>query len=117
MACIIGGSPGYRASLERVFFPDASRRTPPAVVHPRTTRDLSTVLQVASAAGGRVTVRGGGLSSNCVDDSAVMIDLSVHFGCAEPDGLRAEPAPPANAATAARPRRCTRRSPARGKHR
>jgi len=80
------GSAGYRASLGRVFFPDASRRTPPAVVHPRTTRDVSTVLQVACAVGGRVTVRGGGLSSNCVDDSAVMIDLSVHLGSAEPDG-------------------------------
>jgi hypothetical protein len=33
-----------------------------------------------------VTVRGGGLSSNCVADGAIMMDLSVHLDRARPDG-------------------------------
>ncbi|BBZ27373.1 FAD-linked oxidase [Mycolicibacterium madagascariense] len=73
------GTPGYRASLDGVFFPDASRRSPVAVVHPRDVQDVASVMRTAAHSGDRVTVRGGGLSSNCVDDSAVMIDLSVHM--------------------------------------
>ena len=82
------GAAGYRASLDGVFFPDASRRAPLAVVHPRTADDVAVVMEVAVECGGRVTVRGGGLSSNCVDDSAVMIDLSVHMNTAVPQGDR-----------------------------
>ena len=66
------GTPGYRASLDRVFFPDASRRHPPCVVHPHTADDVAATLRIANANGGRVTVRGGGLSSNCVSDDSVM---------------------------------------------
>ncbi|PKZ66687.1 FAD-binding protein [Gordonia terrae] len=73
------GSAGYRESLSRIFFPDASRRTPPCVVHPRDTSDVATAMRIVSAGGGRVTARGGGLSSTCVDDSAVLMDLSVHL--------------------------------------
>ena len=82
------GSDGYRASLAAVFFPDASRRAPLAVVHPRTVADVAAVMTVATDCGGRVTVRGGGLSSNCVDDSAVLLDLSVHLANAVPQGDR-----------------------------
>ncbi|WP_238421620.1 FAD-binding oxidoreductase [Gordonia sp. 'Campus'] len=73
------GSAGFRESLSRIFFPDAARRNPPCVVHPRTVSDVATTMRVVSSAGGRVTVRGGGLSSNCVDDAAVLLDLSVHL--------------------------------------
>lgn len=82
------GTAGYRASLDGVFFPDASRRSPVAVLHPRTTADVAAVMQTAADVGGRVTVRGGGLSSNCLDDSAVMVDLSVHMNDAVPQGDR-----------------------------
>lgn len=80
------GAPGYRTSLSRVFFPDASRRLPPAIVHPRSALEVATALRVAHDVGGRVTVRGGGLSSNCVADGAAMIDLSVHLAGARPRG-------------------------------
>jgi FAD/FMN-containing dehydrogenase len=82
------GSAGYEAALERVFFPDASRRHPPCVVQPRFAADVQTTMRAASAAGAQVTVRGGGLSSNCVADEAVMIDLSTHLGAARRDGDR-----------------------------
>ncbi|MFE0750932.1 FAD-binding oxidoreductase [Gordonia sp. NPDC058843] len=82
------GSPGYRESLSRIFFPDASRREPPCVVHPRNTSDVATAMRIVSAGGGRITVRGGGLSSNCVDESAVLLDLSVHLtGVDAGDGI------------------------------
>ncbi|MET0704949.1 MAG: FAD-binding protein [Mycobacterium sp.] len=74
------GSQGYRDSLTRVFFPDAARRRPACVVHPRTAAEVAATMRIAQDTGGRVTVRGGGLSSNCVADDAVMIDLSVHLG-------------------------------------
>ena len=82
------GTAGYRASPDGVFFPDASRRTPLAVVHPRTVADVAAVMRVAADGGGRVTVRGGGLSSNCVEDDAVMLDLSVHMNGAVPQADR-----------------------------
>lgn len=82
------GSPGYVNSLARVFFPDATRRRPPCVVHPRSAADVASVLKIAQDTGGRVTVRGGGLSSNCVADDAVMLDLSVHLGGASAVGDR-----------------------------
>ena len=82
------GTAGYRTSLDGVFFPDASRRSPVAVVHPRDAQDVASVMRIAADSGDRVTVRGGGLSSNCVDDAAVMIDLSVHLGHAELRGDR-----------------------------
>jgi FAD/FMN-containing dehydrogenase len=68
--------------LGRVFFPDASRRRPPCVVQPRSAADVQTTIRTAAATGAQVTVRGGGLSSNCVADGAVMIDLSTHLGTA-----------------------------------
>nr|WP_263999626.1 FAD-binding protein [Mycobacterium yunnanensis] len=80
------GSPGYRSSLDGVFFPDASRRSPLAVVHPRTALDVAAVMRIAAETGGLATSRGGGLSSNCVDERAVMVDLSVHLGSAAVEG-------------------------------
>jgi hypothetical protein len=50
--------------------------------------DVATVMRVATAAGARVTVRGGGLSSNCVADGAVVLDLSEHLDTARPDADR-----------------------------
>jgi FAD/FMN-containing dehydrogenase len=82
------GSPGYASSLGRVFFPEASRRHPPAVVTPRTVDDVQAIMRLASEVGARITVRGGGLSSNCVADDAVMIDLSVHMASASCVGDR-----------------------------
>lgn len=80
------GALGYQLSLDRVFFPDASRRRPPVVVHPRSAADVAAAMRVVHNVGGRVTVRGGGLSSNCVADDAVMIDMSVHLSHANPVG-------------------------------
>lgn len=60
----------YRAALGRVFFPDAARRRPSCIVEPESVEDVSTVMRVAHRTGGTVTVRGGGLSSNCVADDA-----------------------------------------------
>ncbi len=80
------GRIGYRMSLGRVFFPDAARRQLACVMTPRTVEALATTLRVAGETGTKVTVRGGGLSSNCVADHAVMVDLSAHFGAARRDG-------------------------------
>lgn len=80
------GSVGYRMSLGRVFFPDASRRQPPGVVTPRTVDEVATTLRAAADSGTQVTVRGGGLSSNCVAEGVVMVDLSVHLNAVRSDG-------------------------------
>lgn len=77
------GSAAYAAALGRVFFPDAARRQPACVVEPTSTAEVATVLKVATAARCPVTVRGGGLSSACVSDGAVMVDLSTHLDYAK----------------------------------
>ncbi|MFJ9576406.1 FAD-binding oxidoreductase [Streptomyces sp. NPDC101191] len=74
--------------MARVFFPEAARRRPLCVVAPRTVGEVASVMRIATATGARVTVRGGGLSSNCVADGAVMLDLSQHLNAARPDGDR-----------------------------
>ena len=80
-ACVhLPETPAYRTALNGVHFPEASRRIPLCVVQPRDVEDISRTLRVAQVSGGRVTVRGGGLSSNCVADDAAMIDLSTHLG-------------------------------------
>ncbi|UZG54810.1 FAD-binding oxidoreductase [Rhodococcus opacus] len=78
----------YRTALGRVFFPDAARRRPSCVVEPASVEEVSTVMRVAHRTGGTVTVRGGGLSSNCVADDAVMLDLSAHLNTARPEDDR-----------------------------
>jgi FAD/FMN-containing dehydrogenase len=75
----------YRGALNGVFFPDASRRSPACVVRPRSVDEVSAVMRIATANGVPVTVRGGGLSSNCVADDAVMVDLSAHLAGARVD--------------------------------
>jgi FAD/FMN-containing dehydrogenase len=80
------GTTGYEDSLARVFFPDAARRRPSCVVAPRSVDDVATVMRTATASGSPVTVRGGGLSSTCVADGAIMLDLSAHLHGARPDG-------------------------------
>ncbi|MFJ9825949.1 FAD-binding oxidoreductase [Streptomyces sp. NPDC101160] len=82
------GTDAYESSLARIFFPEAALRRPACVVAPRSTDDVATVLRVAAETGARVTVRGGGLSSNCVADGAVVLDLSKHLNGARPDGER-----------------------------
>jgi FAD/FMN-containing dehydrogenase len=71
------GDAAYDESLQRVFFTDAAMRRPSCVVRPRSTADVSAVMRIASDLGTQVTVRGGGLSSLCAADQAVMLDLSV----------------------------------------
>lgn len=73
------GDPAYADALGRIFFPDAARGHPSCVARPRTARDVSTVLRITGRTGGRVTVRGGGLSATCVEDRAVLLDLSAHL--------------------------------------
>jgi FAD/FMN-containing dehydrogenase len=73
------GTAAYSRALGRVFFPDAARRRPACVVAPASAGEVSSVMEIARAAGCSVTVRGGGLSSNCVADDAIMIDLSAHL--------------------------------------
>lgn len=80
------GSAAYAGALDRVFFPDAARRRPACVVEPASAGDVSSIMQIAQKTGCSVTVRGGGLSSNCVSDGAVMVDLSVHMDHASADG-------------------------------
>jgi FAD/FMN-containing dehydrogenase len=80
------GSAAYAGALGRVFFPDASRRRPSCVVQPASAGEVSSVMRIAQKTGSSVTVRGGGLSSNCVADGAVMVDLSAHLNRAEADG-------------------------------
>ncbi|MDT7742306.1 MAG: hypothetical protein QOE59_1384 [Actinomycetota bacterium] len=82
------GTAGYEDALARVFFPDAARRRPSCVVAPRAVDDVATVMGVATASAAPVTVRGGGLSSTCVADGAIMLDLSAHLDGARPDGDR-----------------------------
>ena len=82
------GTAGYADALARVFFPDASRRHPACVVAPRSVEDVATVMATASATGAPVTVRGGGLSSTCVADGAVLVDLSAHLDQAHAEGDR-----------------------------
>ncbi|MFF0750989.1 FAD-binding oxidoreductase [Streptomyces sp. NPDC004267] len=78
------GTDAYEDALARIFFPEAARRRPACVVVPRSAKDVATVLRAATAAGTRVTVRGGGLGSDCVADGAVMLDLSQHLDEARP---------------------------------
>ncbi|MEN0137806.1 MAG: FAD-binding protein [Rhodococcus sp. (in: high G+C Gram-positive bacteria)] len=78
----------YVSALGRVFFPDAARRSPSCVVEPESVEEAATVMRVAHRTGGTVTVRGGGLSSNCVADDAVMLDLSARMNTARPDDDR-----------------------------
>jgi FAD/FMN-containing dehydrogenase len=80
------GSAAYAGALDRVFFPDAARRRPACVVEPASASDVSSIMEIAQQTGCSVTVRGGGLSSNCVADGAVMVDLSAHMDHAAADG-------------------------------
>ncbi len=80
------GSAAYAGALDRVFFPDAARRRPACVVQPASAADVSSIMKIAQKTGCSVTVRGGGLSSNCVSDGAVMIDLSARMDHATADG-------------------------------
>ena len=80
------GSAAYAGALDRVFFPDAARRRPACVVQPASAADVSSIMNIAQKTGCSVTVRGGGLSSNCVSDGAVMIDLSARMDHAAADG-------------------------------
>ncbi|MGC1287283.1 MAG: FAD-binding oxidoreductase, partial [Streptosporangiaceae bacterium] len=80
------GSAAYAGALDRVFFPDAARRRPACVVAPASAADVSSIMKIAQKTGCSVTVRGGGLSSNCVSDGAVMIDLSARMDHATADG-------------------------------
>ncbi|HTZ28793.1 MAG TPA: FAD-binding protein [Streptosporangiaceae bacterium] len=85
-AAAVPGSVAYAGALDRVFFPDAARRRPACVVAPASAGDVSSIMQIAQKTGCSVTVRGGGLSSNCVSDGAVMVDLSAHLDYAAADG-------------------------------
>ncbi|MVU75826.1 FAD-binding protein [Nocardia sp. ET3-3] len=82
------GTVGYQGALATVFLTEAARRRPVCVVAPRTVEDVATVLRIAAAARVRVTVRGGGLSSGCVADNAVLLDLSRHLNTVRVDGER-----------------------------
>jgi FAD/FMN-containing dehydrogenase len=82
------GTAGCEDALARIFFPDAARRRPSCVVAPRAVEDVATVMRVATASAAPITVRGGGLSSTCVADGAIMLDLSAHLNGARPDGDR-----------------------------
>jgi hypothetical protein len=82
----VPGSAAYAAALDRVFFPDAARRRPACVVTPASAQDVSATMKIAGATGCSVTVRGGGLSSNCVADGAIMMDLSARLDDAAPAG-------------------------------
>src|SRR3954468_24610323 len=70
------GDAAYAGALGRIFFPDAAERAPTCVVSPRSTEDVATAMRVVAEEGAQVTVRGGGLSSLCAADGAVMLDLS-----------------------------------------
>jgi FAD/FMN-containing dehydrogenase len=80
------GSAAYAGALGRVFFPDAARRRPACVVAPASAAEVSLIMAIAQASGCSVTVRGGGLSSNCVADGAIMVDLSRHLDTADAGG-------------------------------
>ena len=82
------GTAEYGNALAKVFSPDAARRRPGCVVTPRTVGEVATVMRAATEAGVRVTVRGGGLSANCVADGAVMLDLSEHLAAVRPEADR-----------------------------
>ena len=80
------GTTGYRDALGRIFFPDAARRHPLCVVQPISVSDVAAAVTIAERSGSTITVRGGGLSSNCVAEQSIMIDLSAHMNGARPDG-------------------------------
>ncbi|MEC3919751.1 FAD-binding oxidoreductase [Nocardia sp. CDC160] len=85
----VPGTEGYRGALAAVFSPEAARRRPACVVTPRTVDDVATDLRIANATQTAVTVRGGGLSSTCVADGLVMVDLSRHLRAACTEGEQA----------------------------
>jgi FAD/FMN-containing dehydrogenase len=76
------GDQTYASALGRVFFPDAARRHPACIVTPGSASEVSSVLQIAQANQSPVTVKGGGLSSTCVADDAIMLDLSLFMDTA-----------------------------------
>lgn len=79
-------SPEYSAAMGRLFTVQAAMRSPLAVVQPSTRREVAEVLRAAREEGIAVTTRGGGLSTTCAADEAIMIDLSVHLRTADLDG-------------------------------
>ena len=87
-AVSLPGQTPYQEALDRVFFSDAALRKPSCLVQPRTTGEVADAIRIASENGTQVTVRGGGLSSLCTADDAVMIDLSEHLDTAEVVGDR-----------------------------
>lgn len=78
-------SAAYAAALGRVFFPDAARRRPACVVEPTSAEEVSSIMKIARESECSVTVRGGGLSSCCVANDAIMVDLSTHLDHAVSD--------------------------------
>lgn len=87
-AVALPGDARYQDALERIFFSDAALRKPSCLVQPRTSTDVAAVMRIASEHGSQVTVRGGGLSSLCTADDAVMVDLAAHLDTAEVLGDR-----------------------------
>lgn len=80
------GTAGYLDALGRIFFPDAARRRPLCVVQPTSVSEVAEAVTIAERSGNTVTVRGGGLSSNCVADQSIMVDLSAHMNGAQAEG-------------------------------
>ena len=76
------GDAAYVDALGRIFFPDAAYSAPSCVVSPRSRDDVAATMRIAAEEGAQVTVRGGGLSSLCAADGAVMLDLSAWLNTA-----------------------------------
>jgi FAD/FMN-containing dehydrogenase len=87
-AVALPGEDPYQEALATIFFSDAAMRRPSCVVQPRTTEDVAAAMRISSEHGSQVTVRGGGLSSLCTADDAVLIDLSAHLDTAAVAGDR-----------------------------
>src|SRR5690242_21639692 len=70
--------PGFADARAEAVWNGSITRQPSLIARPSTTEAVATVISLCRETGTDVTVRGGGHSAagSCVEDGAVMIDLS-----------------------------------------
>jgi len=70
----------YAAVLDKLFTPQAAMSRPLCIARPRDTEQVATIVRTAGENQCAVTVCGGGLSTLCAQNRAIMIDLKRHLG-------------------------------------
>ena len=87
---LLPGTERYENVLCNLFYAGASIRRPSCIVQPGSSAEIARVVQIAGKAKSPLTVRGGGLSTLCVADGAVMVDMPARLGGVRPVGEKIE---------------------------